>query len=1508
MTAADIHADWIVNGGSAATYAWNCFLGTSFGNFDQGDYAQRTYDLSSYPHYRLYFGFEADISGSWNSESLYVREGTNWLRDNSYKYDYTSNYMNEGATHCAGDAYDEGTIDRVGYSLAHTGTTSFIYITSNLDQAKDNESWAINNFWMTVATCHESCASCAISDSFDRCTSCPTNSVFYDVDSDGYGTCLCDFQSGLFAENWACVASCSAGRVKNYVTRTCDLECGDINCSTCTGEVCTACNGGYYLLNGKCTTSCPFYTTVSGSTCVDADFAASTNAIIAYEDWSDTRFTQGRIEYDGWTYSGAYYDNFYKQNSLINYDCNGQTIVLGQTSDLVSDNKPCNNGDGCEFELSFTDLPAHYGFRLKLKALKLDENNGDFQFDAGGYDLGSIDLDKNDGVSSFCGHPDYDDQYHEEDFGYKAHTSSSITLQLDAKYNGYSYYQSVGYREIQFYLYGCNELCASCSGDPTCDTCITSRVNAPSCDTPDTGYWDDGTTTEAFPSCDMQCATCTGNSYTCLTCTNANSLVSDLCHDYDKCYKYVQITAEGFNDGNSLEAIIDGVDQGSTLTSGVEVTVFDEYINKYEVTQYDTGNSQADVDNLISYLDGLPDNTWAMIGLIGNGQLGLNPQVYEQFEDFGYDVNSYIDLYDGFALVGQKNVGGDWRIQKDGYPNTRAHVETCLVDCDATCATCQGGQNKYDCQTCNSPRYLQYNEYSDINECVTTCNDGKYAQSTPSRLCVDCPVQCSLCTSSTSCSSCAYGYYFDTTTSSCVATCPNSYYAEEDGRTCDPCDSDCDTCTGPSSSECVLCSSSPTQLYFHSDNLCYSTCPDGYYGDSGTLNCEACTTGCYTCTDSSTCTECIPGYYLSGSSCLLTCPSGYYDNPDPYNSCDPCDTICNTCDYTAPLECTSCNAGYFLYNNYCYQCNDLTGFVNDPADSTNCIEICGDGLVVSTQFECDDGNTENGDGCSSTCTIEEGYTCEGGNQYQQSICKLDSGLISYSITESDSQDVFYNLKENYSYYFTIKFDSDFFLTRGDSILQYLVVELDGVEADFPMEIYYSTDDNLKFVISLEFDRSYRERTLTIYFSDPEVFSDSQGKTLQNEQVSIQINEYFYYTEEQRQYTNDWTYYLHLGLTVIFIYGLIALINNKFYKIALVLDDLQLIYMLGFLNFRQCINGFMFFDEMKAVMNFWMDYDFGFDTDKVDTALLLCLVPVVLFIIIRLHKHDFYTEKSDSATTTIDEKILHPSFKFRNLWQFMKFEKKGVKYFSFIFMLRKIFNIIVIIVLQGSLTASVFILLTVNIFYWLWIAILFPFKNISDNLRVLTSQICIFIGIGMSFGLRIDNSEDEDSRFDLNQQLINVYTASLVLHILFLFWDTWYYFYYYSSKFCLGGKTYKVKNLREQRKLLGIEPAAVQYLNNNNLQSTRKLQSNIPSIEQIDGFNNNNSYNFSDVDYGLKVSKVNVKPNLKPSVKSVKRQIKQTHNFTISTQQPSSQGSSQKKIQHFVNEQKSTDTE
>ncbi len=40
-----------------------------------------------------------------------------------------------------------------------------------------------------------------------------------------------------------------------------------------------------------------------------------------------------------------------------------------------------------------------------------------------------------------------------------------------------------------------------------------------------------------------------------------------------------------------------------------------------------------------------------------------------------------------------------------------------------------------------------------------------------------------------------------------------------------------------------------------------------------------------------------------------------------------------------------------------------------------CTEICGDGLNMGGQLECDDGDRIDGDGCSKDCKIEKGWTC-----------------------------------------------------------------------------------------------------------------------------------------------------------------------------------------------------------------------------------------------------------------------------------------------------------------------------------------------------------------------------------------------------------------------------------------------------------------------------------------------------------------------------------------------------
>ncbi|TVR04149.1 MAG: DUF4215 domain-containing protein [Deltaproteobacteria bacterium] len=50
----------------------------------------------------------------------------------------------------------------------------------------------------------------------------------------------------------------------------------------------------------------------------------------------------------------------------------------------------------------------------------------------------------------------------------------------------------------------------------------------------------------------------------------------------------------------------------------------------------------------------------------------------------------------------------------------------------------------------------------------------------------------------------------------------------------------------------------------------------------------------------------------------------------------------------------------------------------DPCldDPESCEAVCGNGAIEGDE-ECDDGNTEDGDGCSSDCRIEDGWTCSG---------------------------------------------------------------------------------------------------------------------------------------------------------------------------------------------------------------------------------------------------------------------------------------------------------------------------------------------------------------------------------------------------------------------------------------------------------------------------------------------------------------------------------------------------
>merc|ERR1712096_406008 len=50
-----------------------------------------------------------------------------------------------------------------------------------------------------------------------------------------------------------------------------------------------------------------------------------------------------------------------------------------------------------------------------------------------------------------------------------------------------------------------------------------------------------------------------------------------------------------------------------------------------------------------------------------------------------------------------------------------------------------------------------------------------------------------------------------------------------------------------------------------------------------------------------------------------------------------------------------------------------------------CSPVCGDGRKNSGEG-CDDGNGADGDGCSHSCTVEHGYSCNGGSPAVPDTC------------------------------------------------------------------------------------------------------------------------------------------------------------------------------------------------------------------------------------------------------------------------------------------------------------------------------------------------------------------------------------------------------------------------------------------------------------------------------------------------------------------------------------------
>ena len=208
--------------------------------------------------------------------------------------------------------------------------------------------------------------------------------------------------------------------------------------------------------------------------------------------------------------------------------------------------------------------------------------------------------------------------------------------------------------------------------------------------------------------------------------------------------------------------------------------------------------------------------------------------------------------------------------------------------------------------------------------CWSVCPGGYYANDTAST-CFICPtdINCGNCTyTNTSntviCTSCAYGYFYQASTSTCLSSCNSTQFANKGDNTCVSCDAACLSCTGPNNSTCSSCSGGLLLIQNLTGSYCISACNPIGYVQSG-VSCLACDTSCYTCsgTANNECASCNNGSYLSASSyCRLVCPPATWPNTTT-NTCDACDGSCTFCFGSTINNCTGCITGMVLYNFTC---------------------------------------------------------------------------------------------------------------------------------------------------------------------------------------------------------------------------------------------------------------------------------------------------------------------------------------------------------------------------------------------------------------------------------------------------------------------------------------------------------------------------------------------------------------------------------------------------------------
>eukprot|EP01022_Parablepharisma_sp_SALTPOND_P001165 TRINITY_DN105725_c2_g1_i1.p1 TRINITY_DN105725_c2_g1~~TRINITY_DN105725_c2_g1_i1.p1 ORF type:complete len:1460 (-),score=75.94 TRINITY_DN105725_c2_g1_i1:591-4970(-) len=457
---------------------------------------------------------------------------------------------------------------------------------------------------------------------------------------------------------------------------------------------------------------------------------------------------------------------------------------------------------------------------------------------------------------------------------------------------------------------------------------------------------------------------------------------------------------------------------------------------------------------------------------------------------------------------------------KDGHVCKSKLTQEHIIECHENCKSCvEFGSNK--CLTCRLPSKVMFN-----GECIDACPSHYYPLEGVCYgisivlhfILIECYDNCWECTKGgkENCLNCKVNLYFYK--NQCFANCPNGTYPFSD--VCLDCKSPCQTCT--SASECLTCLPNFYRLQEGFTCVIASYCPPGTYPDKETRVCQDCHRSCLTCSGSkdNECLSCdaTKGMGKStdgpGKCYAATCGVGYFVKIVPETSkfeCVNCMKSCKTCDGSD--SCIDCAKGFVEVPSQvgnrvqCKKCSEINpGYYTSPEGK--CKEICGDGINLG-QYECDDGNIFDGDGCSSECKLEKGYKCVSQN-----------GRPDICFDYIPPQAVLIVKKGNM---LLVKFSEKVISTVDSGKLSAsLKVRLEGTKDECNLEWYPAVNftsgtklDTLSINVTVDCHLRGKVEIYYLQFTDPNYIKDLGNNTLATPILSARAMRFIYVPETQQ---------------------------------------------------------------------------------------------------------------------------------------------------------------------------------------------------------------------------------------------------------------------------------------------------------------------------------------------------------------------------------------------------------